>query len=279
MTHPNSTHPTRLFLARWQFVLFVALAYILSWWTAPLMGGALLPYGPALAAVVVVGLVAGRVGLAALRRRVTHWRVSWVWYVIALGLPILIGAAALAINLILGASIVETTHLRPLLLLTTVGQLFLFGGLWEEPGWTGYALPYCQERFGGRSRSALPAILIVGAVRSLWHLPLVLAGTIPWYDALFYGLAMQFLIAWLFNRADESVPVVMLFHLASNVVFGGVLIPMFAGADLTRYYGLFIVLTWLVVFLAFRLSGLSRAGGREVADPAQSHNRASDTPA
>ncbi len=238
-------------LSRWQFAVFVALSFLLSWWTAPAMGGALLPYGPALAAVVVVGLVAGRGGLTALRRQVTTWRVSWVWYLAALLLPILIGAAAFALNVSLGASIGDSTHLQPLVLSVIVGQLFLFGGMWEEPGWTGYALPFLQERLGGGSSLGLLPVLVVGAARSAWHLPLVLSGAIPWYDAVFYALAMQFVIAWLFVRTGGSVPVAMLFHLASNVVFGGVFIPLFAGADLARYYVLFIVLTWLIVLVAF----------------------------
>jgi len=39
------------------------LACLFSWWPAPFTGGRILPYGPAIAAAVVVALTSGRRGL------------------------------------------------------------------------------------------------------------------------------------------------------------------------------------------------------------------------
>lgn len=247
---------TRSFVARWQFVLFIALAYALSWWTAPIMNGAILPYGPALAAVIILALVAGRGGLSDLWQWVTR-PTRWVWYLIAPGLMAAIALGALALNLLLGASITSVAHLQPWVWLATVGQLLLLGGQWEEPGWSGYALPYWRRRLGDHSllSSPLAATLIVGAVRAVWHLPLVLSGAIPWYDALFYSFALQFMIVWLYERTEGNLLVIMLFHLASNVFIGSIMTPLFAGADLARYYGLFIGLAWLAVLVLFRFKG------------------------
>ena len=47
-------------VVRYQLLLFVALTYPLSWWAVPFAQGALIPHGPALAAIVVVGLTEGR---------------------------------------------------------------------------------------------------------------------------------------------------------------------------------------------------------------------------
>ena len=44
---------------RYPLVLFFLLTYLLSWWSVPLMGGALFPYGPALAALIVLAIGQG----------------------------------------------------------------------------------------------------------------------------------------------------------------------------------------------------------------------------
>jgi hypothetical protein len=38
-------------LARYQLPLFFLLSYLLSWWSAPLVDGQIIPHGPALALV------------------------------------------------------------------------------------------------------------------------------------------------------------------------------------------------------------------------------------
>ena len=46
------------------FLVFVVLAYLLSWWLVPLNAG-MLPVGPLLAALLVVGLSEGKAGMKA----------------------------------------------------------------------------------------------------------------------------------------------------------------------------------------------------------------------
>jgi len=46
------------------------------------------------------------------------------------------------------------------------------GGMWEEPGWSGFALPRLQERYTGRRLGLLEASLMLGALRAAWHIPL-----------------------------------------------------------------------------------------------------------
>lgn len=65
-------------------------------------------------------------------------------------------------------------------------------------------------------------------------------------------MALQFLVTWLFNRTRGSVLIVMLAHLTSNVVGGGLMVPLFGGADFTRFYILFIAVAWLVLLLVSR---------------------------
>jgi len=238
--------------------LFYVLTLVLSWLPAPLTGGSLLPHGPFLAAVLVLALTEGRRGLAELFGRMAKWRVSWYWYLIAPGLVIGYLLVAFALNLLLGARIAETAHLRSAGVVAGLAlELLIFGGQWEEPGWTGYALPWLQGRYAGRPYGLLMASLHLGALRALWHLPLVIYGHIPWFDLVFLSMALQFLVTWLFNRTRGSVLIVMLAHLTSNVVGGGLMVPLFAGADFTRFYILFIAVAWLVALLLVRRGGWS----------------------
>src|SRR5579884_3254259 len=90
-------------ISRHRVVVFVALAYALTWSiTLPLALEAhgLLPFpltyklhylgqfGPMLAALAVIRLTAGTAGLADIVARATRWRVGVVWWLAALS-PIL----------------------------------------------------------------------------------------------------------------------------------------------------------------------------------------------
>jgi hypothetical protein len=232
---------------------FVIAAYALSWWSIPFAAGGIIPHGPFLAAVIILALTRGRAGIRELFRRMTSWRGGWYWLLIAPGLVVAYLLLAFALNLILGATISDTSHLSsfaPSLLV-----LILLGGVWEEPGWTGYALPLLQDRYANRPYGLLLASLHMGAIRAAWHLPLMISGAIPWYDVVFFSMAFQFLITFLFNRTGGSVLIVMLFHLTSNVVGGGIMVPFFTGSDHDRFYQLFIAMAWL---LAIPLAWLNR---------------------
>lgn len=226
---------------RYEMVFFFLLTYLLSWWSVPLMNGALIPQGPAFAAVIVIALTMGRAGLRGYWKELTQWRAGW-WYLIAPLIIIGYTAIAFVINLLSGAILSETPHW---LSLGTFVQFLFLGGQWEEPGWTGFALPKLQERFANRPNGTLIAALMLGVFRALWHLPLFLYGKLYWFDIFVFAFAFQIIIAWLYQRSGKSVPVVMLFHFGSNV-FGAIMSPVFAGGDRLMFYALFMSLA--VVF-------------------------------
>jgi len=235
----KETHMKQI-LNRYELVFFFLLTYALSWWSVPLMNGAIIPQGPMFTAMIVIALTMGRTGLREYWKQLTQWRAGW-WYLIA---PlIIIGYTGLAfiINLISGATLVEPPHL---LSLGVFVQLLFFGGHWEEPGWTGYALPKLQERFANRPNGALLAVLMLGVFRAIWHLPLFLYGKMYWFDIFVFSFAFQIIIAWLYHRSGKSVPVVMLFHFVSNIS-GAVMFPMFVGAERLMFYALFMSLAAL----------------------------------
>lgn len=234
------------FIKRHSFAAFVVITYLLSWWSAPFANGQIIPYGPALAAVIVLAITSGRSGLRSLWRRITLWRVAWYWYVIGPGMIAGYLAGAYVLNLLMGASVTNPPHIPSLV---TFLELLLLGGLWEEPGWSGYALPNLQERFVRRPNGALIATLVTGVVRAIWHLPLVIYGHIPWFDILIFSFAFQIMISWLFNRSGGSVLIVMVFHFASNVLAGGIMFPAFTGAARTSYYALCVALACVIALV------------------------------
>lgn len=230
-------------------VVFVILAYVLSWWSVPFAAGGILPHGPALAALAVVAATRGGGGARKWLRSLLVLPRPRSWLLVGPGLVLAYLAVAFGLQLVLGGTISGTEHLDGVAV--TLLVLLVMGGMWEEPGWTGYALPLLQDRYADRRLGLLLASLHLGVIRAVWHLPLALFGTIPWYDVVFFAMAFQFLISWLYNRTG-SVPSVMLFHLASNVVGGAVLVPLFTGADRTRFYVLFIATAWLLALLLNR---------------------------
>lgn len=246
----------RHFFSRHSLLIFFVLAYAISWSSVIPMNGALLPWGPAIAAVIVLAVTSGRRGLSDLWQQMTRWRVRWIWYLVAPGIVLLYTLIAYVVAGFLGATAATGVGLSASAALLTILQLLILGGQWEEPGWSGFALPRLQSRFADRPGGVLIASLILGILRAGWHLPLLLYGHIPWYDLVFLPLAFQFLITWQYNRTRGSVLIVMLFHYTSNLM-GAFLNPRFTGSDLTLYYGLFIVFAWVAVLVILLKEGKS----------------------
>jgi uncharacterized protein len=231
-------------------VAFVIAAYVFSWWSVPFANGGIIPYGPFIAAMLVLSITRGRAGLADMFRRTNSWQGGWIWMLVAPGLVVAYLTPAFAVNLFLGGTVTQISHASTLL--PTFLLLFLLGGMWEEPGWSGFALPLLQARHGGQRYGLLKASCILALIRGGWHLPLVASGAIPWFDAAIFAIAFQFLISWLHNRTGGSALTPMVFHLTSNVVGGGIMISLFTGMDRDRYYILFIVFACMLALLLNR---------------------------
>ena len=104
MTGSSATTPTngfRAFVRRRELVIFFALTYLIAWSTLPF--GSFLAFSPLVSAIIVVLIAEGLPGLARLGRRVIRWRVNWIWYAAAIGLPLLVHAVAIGLNMAAGA--------------------------------------------------------------------------------------------------------------------------------------------------------------------------------
>jgi len=178
--------------------------------------------GPILASLLLTGLVDGMAGFRELLSRLFKWRVSFRWYAVALlTAPLLVTAVLLTLSLTSQAFLPQilTTADKAGLLLTGVLVGLIEGGLMEELGWTGFAVPRLRSRY-----SVITTGVIVGFLWGLWHvLPTFwVSGTssgaldLPLFlpTCLFYiGIlpAYRILLVWVYDRT-RSLLVAILMH-------------------------------------------------------------------
>jgi hypothetical protein len=103
----------------------------------------------------------------------------------------------------------------------------------------------------------LIATLIMALFRAIWHLPLLVNGTLPWFDVFGYIIAFQIIITWLFNRSGGSVPAVVLFHYFSNLLVGGMMLLVFSGSEKLIYWMLFTAFAVLIALIILLKEGTS----------------------
>jgi len=212
------------FFLAYAFSWIVFIPYILAEWGF-LQGNytffyILHVFGPALAAIVMTSVIAGKAGLQTLRQSIRQWRATWQWYLfILLGIPALV-----MLGIIVQPGALEgfkgfTTSLLasyPFFLVAT----FFGVGLGEEPGWRGFALPRMQKQYG-----ALWGTLLLGVLWSCWHLPDFLTASkgggqstvfttfltnFPIFTLAVVSLAV--IMTWLYNHTGGSVFIAILAH-------------------------------------------------------------------
>jgi membrane protease YdiL (CAAX protease family) len=210
-------------------------------------------------------VVAGWPGLRAFLGRLIRWRVGLQWYVIVLGIPILVCLIAAGIVLALvdrsQVSAFSSDKLRelPERFIFTL----LFVGLGEEPGWRGFALPELQTR-----HTPLVASLILAPVWALWHLPLI-GNEFPWPIVAPFIVSVfggTFMLTWIFNRTKGSVFMTMLLHATINTVGAGLIFPLFSGTSLITLWWIYS-LAWLAMGLAVLVFRSSQPGQSRQENP------------
>jgi uncharacterized protein len=206
----------RGFVRRYELVIFFALSYLIAWSTLPF--GSFLAFSPLVSAIVVILIAEGLPGLARLGRRLIRWRVNWIWYAAAIGLPLLVHAVAVGLNLAAGAPAPSLTQFQPWYAVLLVFGLGMVnpteGPLGEEPAWRGFAQPRLQSRW-----SPLASAALLGLLATIWHLPLVF---MPQFDLSLPDIATTLLVtfwyAWLFNRTGGSVLLTLIAHVTEGSV-------------------------------------------------------------
>jgi membrane protease YdiL (CAAX protease family) len=221
--------------------------------------------GPSVSGILLTGLVHGREGFRDLLTRMRRWRVGTRWYALAL----------------LTAPLVFTAVLIPLSLISPVFRLGIFAseakvsfvlmnivvalivGIFEELGWTGFAVPtLLRLRY-----SVLATGLIVGVLWGAWHLlfqdiwaSVAISGGLP--PALFavvWGLtllagqlpAYRVLMVWVYERTNGSLLLAMLMH-ASYAASTFIINPLagpgaMSGSSLLTYDLVLAAAMWIFV--------------------------------
>jgi membrane protease YdiL (CAAX protease family) len=208
--------------------------------------------GPSVAGLLLTGLLYGRAGFRELLSRLLKWRVGARWYVAALlTAPLLMTAIPLALSLFSPEflPVIFTTDDKASLLLSGLAA-GLMVGIFEELGWTGFAIPRLRQRHG-----VFATGLIVGFLWGAWHFLLFwdsgsFSGALPLallLMRLFSWLpAYRVLMVWVYDRT-ESLLVAMLMHAsltASQLIFMS--LPVSAVSLLTSILGLAAAL-WIAV--------------------------------
>lgn len=180
-------------------------------------------FGPALGALIVVGMVEGSDGIKRLIRSLFQWRVKFIWYLVVLLGPTLTMVTAVTIHYVftgigLAQSFTEWFSAFPQHLIMVVSVfIFMMVGIWgEEVGWRGFALPKLQEKY-----HPLLASLILGAIWAIWHLPLFfIEGSQQAQQGMtFFFLATlgySILYSWVYNGSKESLFMIWLLHSMNN---------------------------------------------------------------
>jgi membrane protease YdiL (CAAX protease family) len=263
----------RTLLKRHDLLVYFMLAYLIPWGGSLLLAAQkdfqpdtlgtaqlapmfiLMLLGPSLASLTLTAVLDGRDGLSNLFGRMRRWRIGWGWSaVVCLTIPIISGTILTA--LALWSSPVYQLILDPTRVVMGMA-VGLLAGLFEETGWTGFALPRLQFRY-----STLASGLILGTLWAIWHGMADFWGNIAtlgllWLpNFIFYWLvpltAYRMLIVWV-HRNTDSLLAAQLMH----AFYTGTLVvvtpttPLAEGMFWKALFGMTIWIVLLVVVLKF----------------------------
>jgi membrane protease YdiL (CAAX protease family) len=216
----------------------------------PFVASAMLA-GPSIAGLLLTGLVSGKAGLRELLSRLLRWRVGAGWYAVAiLPAPLLAAAVLFALSL---TSPIFTTDDKAAVLLSGIaaGLTTVF----EELGWTGFAVPRLRLRYG-----VLTTGLMVGVLWGAWHLlqglwtsgtysgalPLTLFLPLNFFSGVAQLTAYRMLMVWVYDRTG-SLLVATLMHasLTASTIF--IFTPLATGMSSLTYSWVLAAALWVVV--------------------------------
>ena len=258
-------------------LVFYLLAFVFSWlgwipqalhargwfpFDSPLfslLGGG----GPTLAAVAALLIFRQRDQIRGLFAALFKAQASAVWFIFVFGFWFAVAALALAGMGIAGIPLPAISQFA-WVSLPLVFVSMLISNVWEEIGWRGFALPRLQEKL-----SDLAAALIMGALWSVWHAPLLLnpaspMASLPWFGEVIFSLSLTVIYIWLYRNTGASLFFVTVFHAMSNtaafVLLGlGVFVSSYPYVvGLTAFWAALILLRYGTK--PFGRPGVARAG-------------------
>jgi membrane protease YdiL (CAAX protease family) len=189
---------------------FTEITHTPSWYALP--GVAI---GVTGTAFFMTAVTQGRAGVRRMLRRLVCWRVGVRWYLVAI---LFIPVGQLLITAALGSPEVLRALRPSALTLYPASYLahFVFGPLFEESGWRGFALPRMQHRFG-----PVRATLLLGLLWSGWHFFLyapswfaggAVNGVVGVGIFVVFTTSISFIFTWLSNNTTASLLLAILLH-------------------------------------------------------------------
>jgi membrane protease YdiL (CAAX protease family) len=211
--------------------------------------------GPLISALVITGLLDGKNGLKTLWQRCTKWNVGAKWYLVTLGLPILLSLVSLGIGFLAGGGKLDYNLRLPApYFIPFFLYMLVFTGIAEEPGWRGFALPRLQSRYNAEESS-----WILGILWGVWHFPFMIyysysLGIVPLLFSLL-GLTMGIIgwtivNTWIYNNT-QSVWMTILLHGWGNAVQSYLVLSSNNYVAQTLYG----FLPWVIVIILLRIYG------------------------
>ncbi len=147
----------------------------------------------------------GRAGL--------RWRTSPLWILAGLFVTPALHLVATLVEVALGGTPAHWFY--PPVQPEHVAALVMFS-VGEELGWRGYAYGQLAERAG-----PVVGSLVLGAVWTVWHLGMWLAGGLPSASAIAFGfvelMAGSVFIAWFFEKSGRSMLVAFALHAGAHL--------------------------------------------------------------
>jgi uncharacterized protein len=227
-----------VFIKKYSLPIYFILAIAISWGGILVVVGPdgipgtaqqferLLPFaviamlaGPSVTGVLLTGLVHGKAGLRDLLSRLRKWQADVRWYAAALLIaPLLVSSTLFALSLIsavfLPGIVTASDPTSHLLYAIATG---LAAGVFEELGWTGFAVPALRRRF-----SVFATGMIVGVLWGTWHLFAVWWGSSETSGGVSMWLYLpimlfsflppyRILMVWVYERT-QSLGIAMLMH-------------------------------------------------------------------
>jgi hypothetical protein len=227
---------------------------------------------------VFTGLLYGKAGFRDLLSRMTRWKVGARWYAVALlTYPLLVTAMLLAFSPSSPEFLprIFTTDDKTSVLLFGIGWGLIGGGLLEELGWTGFAVPtLLRLRYG-----VLSTGLLVGVPWGVLHfmaffylgrpsaaIPLAIFVPLDLFISVVGLTAFRVLMVWVYDRTGESMLVAGVLMHTSYTACTFILGPLgISGVAFLTYTFAGAAALWVVVAaVALATTGIShdnRPGG------------------